>query len=166
MITAKIENVVATASISKFDTKEIIYWPMVEFRPNGYPGICVHVKNITLSIFDSGKIVSKGSKDPDIAINSILNFIKRLKKSGLKVAIKSKPVINMIVSHVNLAPKILDITRLKELPEFHKEIKRFACLQLKFKEGNVQVYKSKLVISTKRVEDINLLVKKLRRYTC
>ena len=166
MITAQIDNVVATASVTKFDTKHIVYWPMVEFRPNGYPGICVHEKNITLSIFDSGKIVSKGSKDPDTAINSILYFIKRLKKSGLKVAIKSKPVINMVVSHVNFEPKILDITRLKELPEFHKEIKRFACIQLKFKEGNVQVYKSKLVISTRRIEDISRLVKRLRRYTC
>ncbi len=166
MITVQIDNVVTTAQVTRFNTNSIVYWPKVEFRPNGYPGICIHERHVTLSVFDSGKIVSKGSKGTKDAIQSILDFIQRLKKSGIKVSLKSKPTISMIVAHVRFEPKRLDIQRLKELPEFHKEIKRFASIQLKFKEGNVQAYESKIVISSTSIDDITRIAKKMRRYTC
>ncbi len=167
MIVMKITNVVSKCTISGFE-KDVILSGIsnAEYRPNGFPAICTLMNNgITISLFDSGKIISMGAKSSEDSLESIIHYIKRIKKLGMNITVLSKAVVSLIVSHVSFGKKI-DIESLKKTSQFKKEIKRFSSIQLGFDQNiNVQAYSENLVISGKDVNEMMSVVKQLEKYT-
>ncbi len=162
----RITNVVSKAAISGFE-KDIILDAIntAEYRPNGFPAICVRENHITISLFDSGKITSKGACSTDNSIQSINQFIKRIRKLGMKISVTSKPTISLIVCNVSFG-KRMDIASLKRTLQFKKEIKRFSAIQLKFPNNvNVQAYDYSLLISGDDITHMMGIVKDLEKYT-
>ncbi len=167
MILMNIINVNAKAKISGFDTDAIIDGiTNAEYRPNGFPAICIGSDSgITISLFDSGKINSKRAKSTDSAILAINNFVKTLKKLGMKISILSKPSIYLIVTNV-FYEKRINIKSLKSLPEFKKEIKRFSSIQLVFPNNvNVLAYENSLRVSGNDISHMMQVVNSLKKHT-
>lgn len=166
-----IVNVVAKSRISGFD-KEIILDKMndAEYRPNGFPAICVSMNGIILSLFDSGKLTSTRGTSINSAISSINNYIKRIRKLKMDITILSKPTVSMIVSRVSFGgEKKMDIATLKRIPQFKKEIKKFSSIQLVFAaaHNNVSVlaYADKVMISGSNMTEIISVINILEEYT-
>jgi TATA-box binding protein (TBP) (component of TFIID and TFIIIB) len=158
-------NVVVSAKISGFDQNKILKnMFLAEFRPNDFPGICVPLgKNAQISLFDSGKITSKGASYVDWAIESIDIFIKQLRKLGMDIIIISKPVTSVIVFKILLDGKI-DIAKIKTLPEFKKMIRGFNSAHLQFPNASLQVFADKITASSKTIDEIIPIAKMLEKY--
>ena len=167
MIVMRIINVVARAEISGFEKGVILDGICnAEYRPNGFPAICFPVENgITVSLFDSGKMTSKGAKSTDFAVQSIYQHVEKIQKLRAGVTITADPTISLIVSHVSFG-RTLDIDRLQEITEFKKKVNRFGSIQLVFPHNiNVQAYANSLVISGCDTLRMIMIVKRLKRYT-
>lgn len=164
MIVVEITNVVAKAAISGW-SKDTILGKIADaqYRPNGFPAICIMQKKATVSLFDSGKITSMGSKSIQGALESINDFCKRLKSFGMKIRIDAKPTVSMITSKVSLGRKI-NISSLRGMPEFKKDVDRFSCIQIVFDDADVMAYESYLKISAKNEQNIISTAKKIDAY--
>ncbi len=167
MIVMRITNVVARAKISGFEKSVILDGICnAEYRPNGFPAICFPAENgATVSLFDSGKMTSKGAKSTDFAVRSIYQHVERIKKLGTRITIISNPTISLIVSHVSFG-RTLDIKRLQKIAQFKKKVSKFNSIQLAFPHNiNVQAYVDSLVISGCDTVKMIMIAKRLKRYT-
>ncbi len=106
----RIENVVSSATLhQKIDLNAVVKGnPLVEYRPEKFPGLVYRIKKpkTAILIFSTGKMVCTGAKSEKESKKAILKVVRELKKSG--IIIIGKPdikVVNMVAS-ANLSGKI------------------------------------------------------------
>ena len=106
----RIQNVVASATLNqKFDLNAIVKGnPLVEYRPEKFPGLVFRLKKpkTAILIFSTGKMVCTGAKSEKEAKRAVLKVVRELKKSG--IIIPGKPeikIVNMVAS-ANLLGRI------------------------------------------------------------
>ena len=82
----EIVNVVASTTIDqKLDLYKIQEkFPGVEYNPEQFPGAVFRLKNPKTStlLFSTGKMVCTGSKSEDMAVNAV---VQKLRKEGIKI---------------------------------------------------------------------------------
>jgi len=106
----RIQNVVASATLNqKFDLNAIVKGnPLVEYRPEKFPGLVFRLKRpkTAILIFSTGKMVCTGAKSEKESKRAVLKVVRELKKSG--IIIPGKPeikIVNMVAS-ANLLGRI------------------------------------------------------------
>ncbi len=99
----RIENVVSSATLNqKIDLNAIVKGnPLVEYRPEKFPGLVYRIKRpkTAILIFSTGKMVCTGAKSEKESIKAVKKVIRELKKSG--IIIPGKPeikIVNMVAS--------------------------------------------------------------------
>jgi transcription initiation factor TFIID TATA-box-binding protein len=101
-----IENVVATATLHQnIDlTSIVLVVPIVEYRPQQFPGLVYRLqkpKTATL-IFGSGKMVCTGSKSERQAHTAIMRVVNELKRNGIVILGKPEIQVQNIVASAGL----------------------------------------------------------------
>ncbi len=99
----RIENVVSSATLNqKIDLNAIVKGnPLVEYRPEKFPGLVYRLKKpkTAILIFSTGKMVCTGAKSGNESKKAVLKVVRELKKIG--IIIVGKPeirVVNMVAS--------------------------------------------------------------------
>jgi len=106
----RIENVVSSATLNqKIDLNAIVKGnPLVEYRPEKFPGLVFRLKKpkTAILIFSTGKMVCTGAKSEKESKKAVLKVVKELQKSG--IIIYGKPEIRVvnIVASANLMGRI------------------------------------------------------------
>ena len=105
-----IENVVASATIDqRLDLKDITKkFPLVEWRPELFPGAVFRLKNPKTAtlLFSTGKMVCTGSKSEKMARKAVKTVIQKLRKGKIKIKKEATVTIQNIVASINLGGKI------------------------------------------------------------
>ncbi|MCW4023120.1 MAG: TATA-box-binding protein [archaeon] len=102
----QIQNVVAAATLNqKFDLNAIVKGnPLVEYRPEKFPGLVYRLKKpkTAILIFSTGKMVCTGAKSENESKKAVLKVVRELKKSGIIITSKPEIKIVNIVASANL----------------------------------------------------------------
>lgn len=161
-----ITNIVANSKISGFDIDIILKKiPRTKFRPNGFPATVIHIKQMRINLYDSGKITSTKSLTEKDAIESLHLFVKKLNSIGMDCKMESKPQISMIAAIVDYKSNI-DIDALRNTPNYTKDVRSFPAIQMSFPKGvAVKAYAKKLVITAKTIDAMIPAIKTIRKYT-
>jgi len=106
----RIENVVASATLNqRIDLNAVVKGnPLVEYRPETFPGLVFRLKRpkTAILIFSTGKMVCTGAKSEKEAKRAIKKVVLELKKSGIIIIGKPEiKVVNMVAS-ANLLGRI------------------------------------------------------------
>ena len=106
----RIENVVASATLNqRIDLNAVVKGnPLVEYRPEKFPGLVFRLKRpkTAILIFSTGKMVCTGAKSTKEAKKAVMKVVRELKKSGIIIIGKPEiKVVNMVAS-ANLAGRI------------------------------------------------------------
>jgi transcription initiation factor TFIID TATA-box-binding protein len=106
----RIENVVSSATLNqRIDLNAVVKGnPLVEYRPEKFPGLVFRLKKpkTAILIFSTGKMVCTGAKSEKESKRAVMKVVRELKKSG--IIIIGKPEINVvnIVASANLLGRI------------------------------------------------------------
>jgi len=106
----RIENVVSSATLhQKIDLNAVVKGnPLVEYRPEKFPGLVFRLKKpkTAILIFSTGKMVCTGAKSEKESKKAVMKVIRELKKSGIIIIGKAEiKVVNMVAS-ANLLGRI------------------------------------------------------------
>jgi len=106
----RIQNVVASATLNqKFDLNAIVKGnPLVEYRPEKFPGLVFRLKRpkTAILIFSTGKMVCTGAKSEKESKRAVLKVVRELKKSGIIIIGKPEIKVVNIVASANLLGRI------------------------------------------------------------
>jgi TATA-box binding protein (TBP) (component of TFIID and TFIIIB) len=160
-----VTNYVASAEISGFDIKEVLKKiPESKFRPNGFPATVISAKDAVINLYDSGKMSSTKNKTHNKAIESLMEFTKRLQTNKIKHTITSYPKISMISAVVNYH-RTIDIKALRRSVYFKKDIQSFPAIQMSFPNGvAVKAYAEKLVITAQKISMMAPAINEIKKY--
>jgi len=111
-----IQNVVASAKVHQnIDLKAIVrYFPMVEYRPERFPGLVFRTEKpkSAILVFASGKFVCTGTKSEKDARRAVKKMVKKLEGAEiLQEGNNPEIVIQNIVSSVGFGNVMIDIER-------------------------------------------------------
>jgi transcription initiation factor TFIID TATA-box-binding protein len=110
----RIENVVSSATLSQsIDLNAVVKGnPLVEYRPEKFPGLVFRLKKpkTAILIFSTGKMVCTGAKSEKESKRAVMKVIRELKKSGIIIIGKPDLKIQNIVASGNLAG-LIDLER-------------------------------------------------------
>ncbi len=124
-----IENVVASATIDqRLDLKDITKkFPLVEWRPELFPGAVFRLKNPKTAtlLFSTGKMVCTGSKSEKMARNAVKTVVQKLRKGKIKIKKEATVTIQNIVASINLGGKIHLEQAARTLPRSMYEPEQF-----------------------------------------
>ena len=124
-----IVNVVASATIDqRLDLKDITKkFPLVEWRPELFPGAVFRLKNPKTAtlLFSTGKMVCTGSKSEELARKAVKIVVQMLRKSGIKIKKDATVTIQNIVASINLGGKISLEQAARTLPRSMYEPEQF-----------------------------------------
>ena len=106
----RIENVVASATLNqRIDLNAVVKGnPLVEYRPEKFPGLIFRLKKpkTAILIFSTGKMVCTGATSEKEAKRAVKKVVSELKKSGIIIIGKPEiKVVNMVAS-ANLSGRI------------------------------------------------------------
>ena len=83
----RIENVVSSATLNQsIDLNAVVKGnPLVEYRPEKFPGLVFRLKKpkTAILIFSTGKMVCTGAKSENESKKAVLKVVRELKKSGI-----------------------------------------------------------------------------------
>jgi transcription initiation factor TFIID TATA-box-binding protein len=106
----RIENVVSSATLNqKIDLNAIVKSnPLVEYRPEKFPGLVYRLKKpkTAILIFSTGKMVCTGAKSGNESKKAVLKVVRELKKSGIIILGKPEIKVVNIVASANLFGRI------------------------------------------------------------
>ena len=106
----RIENVVASATLhQKIDLNAVVKGnPLVEYRPEKFPGLVFRLKRpkTAILIFSTGKMVCTGAKSEKESKKAVNKVVKELKKSGIIIVGKPEIRVVNIVASANLLGRI------------------------------------------------------------
>ena len=106
----RIENVVSSATLNqKIDLNAIVKGnPLVEYRPEKFPGLVYRLKRpkTAILIFSTGKMVCTGAKSEKESKKAVLKVVKELKKSGIIILGEPEIRVVNIVASANLMGRI------------------------------------------------------------
>ncbi|MBS7629792.1 TATA-box-binding protein, partial [Candidatus Bathyarchaeota archaeon] len=106
----EIENVVASGILEQPLDLDLIYKtiPGSRYNPQRFPGLYLSLKNPKsfLLIFNSGKIISMGTRSARQAKRSIMTAIKELKSTGVVILKEPKIEIENMVACADLKEKV------------------------------------------------------------
>ena len=99
----RIENVVSSATLyQKIDLNAVVKGnPLVEYRPEKFPGLVFRLKKpkTAILIFSTGKMVCTGAKSEKESKKAVLKVVRELKKSGIIIVGKPEiKVVNIVAS--------------------------------------------------------------------
>jgi transcription initiation factor TFIID TATA-box-binding protein len=110
----RVQNVVASATLNqKFNLNAIVKGnPLVEYRPETFPGLVYRLKKpkAAILIFRTGKMVCTGAKSEKEAKRAVNKVVIELKKSGIIIPGKPEIKVVNIVASANLAG-LIDLER-------------------------------------------------------
>ena len=122
----EIVNVVASTTIDqKLDLYKIQEkFPGVEYNPEQFPGAVFRLKNPKTStlLFSTGKMVCTGSKSEDMAVNAV---VQKLRKEGIKIKKDAVVTVQNMVSSINLGGKVHLELAARTLPRSMYEPEQF-----------------------------------------
>jgi transcription initiation factor TFIID TATA-box-binding protein len=122
----EIVNVVASTTIDqKLDLYKIQEkFPGVEYNPSLFPGAVFRLKTPKTStlLFSTGKMVCTGSKSEDMAVNAV---VQKLRKEGIKIKKDAVVTVQNIVSSINLGGKVHLEKAARSLPRSMYEPEQF-----------------------------------------
>ena len=106
----RIENVVSSATLhQKIDLNAVVKGnPLVEYRPEKFPGLVFRLKRpkTAILIFSTGKMVCTGAKSEKESKKAVMKVIRELKKSGIIIIGKPDIKVVNIVASANLLGRI------------------------------------------------------------
>ena len=106
----RIENVVASATLHQsIDLNAVVKGnPLVEYRPEKFPGLVFRLKRpkTAILIFSTGKMVCTGAKSEKESRKAVLKVVRELKKSGIIIVGKPEIRVVNIVASANLLGRI------------------------------------------------------------
>lgn len=106
----RIENVVSSATLNqKIDLNAVVKGnPLVEYRPEKFPGLVFRLKRpkTAILIFSTGKMVCTGAKSEKESKRAVMKVVKELKKSGIIIIGKPEIKVVNIVASANLLGRI------------------------------------------------------------
>jgi len=106
----EIENVVASGMLEQPLDLDLIYKtiPGSRYNPQRFPGLYLNLKNPKsfLLIFNSGKIISMGTRSVRQARRSIMTAIKELKSTGIVILKEPKIEIENMVACADLKERV------------------------------------------------------------
>jgi len=106
----RIENVVSSATLNqKIDLNAVVKGnPLVEYRPEKFPGLVFRLKRpkTAILIFSTGKMVCTGAKSEKESKRAVTKVVKELKKSGIIILGKPEIKVVNIVASANLLGRI------------------------------------------------------------
>jgi len=106
----QVQNVVASATLNqKFNLNAIVKGnPLVEYRPETFPGLVYRLKKpkTAILIFRTGKMVCTGAKSEKEAKRAVNKVVIELKKSGIIIPGKPEIKVVNIVASANLLGQI------------------------------------------------------------
>jgi transcription initiation factor TFIID TATA-box-binding protein len=106
----RIENVVSSATLfQSIDLNAVVKGnPLVEYRPEKFPGLVFRLKKpkTAILIFSTGKMVCTGAKSENESKKAVLKVVRELKKSGIIIPGKPETKIVNIVATANLLGRI------------------------------------------------------------
>ncbi|MBS7650208.1 MAG: TATA-box-binding protein [Candidatus Bathyarchaeia archaeon] len=106
----EIENVVASGILEQPLDLDLIYKtiPGSRYNPQRFPGLYLNLKNPKsfILIFNSGKIISMGTRSVRQAKKSIMTAIKELKSTGVVILKEPKIEIENMVACADLKEKV------------------------------------------------------------
>ena len=106
----RIENVVSSATLHQsLDLNAIVKGnPLVEYRPEKFPGLVFRLKKpkTAILIFSTGKMVCTGAKSENESKKAVLKVVRELKKSGIIITGKPEIRVVNIVASANLMGRI------------------------------------------------------------
>ena len=106
----RIQNVVASATLNqKLDLNAVVKGnPLVEYRPEKFPGLVFRLKKpkTAILIFSTGKMVCTGAKSEKESKRAVKKVVRELKKSGIIITGKPEIKIVNIVASANLLGRI------------------------------------------------------------
>jgi len=174
----RIENVVATASVSLEERLDLMYIKRkivdTEYNPERFPGLVLKIKDprATFLIFSTGKMVITGLRTEEMATKSVKKVFKKLKKIGVKLPDPEIIIQNIVASgdlhlsiDLNMAAIVMDNSMYE--PEvfpglIYRVLDPYRCVFLIFSTGRIVCTgtKSPSVVET-AVKDLNILVRDL-----
>jgi len=106
----RIENVVSSATLNQsIDLNAVVKGnPLVEYRPEKFPGLVFRLKKpkTAILIFSTGKMVCTGAKSENESKKAVLKVVRELKKSGIIITGKPEIRVVNIVASANLMGRI------------------------------------------------------------
>jgi len=106
----RIENVVSSATLHQnIDLNAVVKGnPLVEYRPEKFPGLVFRLKKpkTAILIFSTGKMVCTGAKSENESKKAVLKVVRELKKSGIIITGKPEIRVVNIVASANLLGRI------------------------------------------------------------
>jgi transcription initiation factor TFIID TATA-box-binding protein len=106
----RIENVVSSATLNqRIDLNAVVKGnPLVEYRPEKFPGLVFRLKRpkTAILIFSTGKMVCTGAKSEKESKKAVMKVVKELKKSGIIIIGKPEIKVVNIVASANLLGRI------------------------------------------------------------
>jgi len=106
----QVQNVVASATLNqKFNLNAIVKGnPLVEYRPETFPGLVYRLKKpkTAILIFRTGKMVCTGAKSEKESKRAVMKVIRELKTSGIIIPGKPEIKVVNIVASANLLGQI------------------------------------------------------------
>jgi len=106
----RIENVVSSATLNqRIDLNAVVKGnPLVEYRPEKFPGLVYRLKKpkTAILIFSTGKMVCTGAKSEKESKKAVIKVVKELKKSGIIIIGKPEIKVVNIVASANLLGRI------------------------------------------------------------
>jgi transcription initiation factor TFIID TATA-box-binding protein len=106
----RIENVVSSATLNqRIDLNAVVKGnPLVEYRPEKFPGLVFRLKRpkTAILIFSTGKMVCTGAKSEKESKRAVMKVVKELKKSGIIIIGKPEIKVVNIVASANLLGRI------------------------------------------------------------
>jgi len=167
----RIENVVASATLNqRIDLNAVVKaFPVVEYRPEQFPGLVFRLKRpkTAILIFNSGKMVCTGAKSEKEARRAVMKVVKELKKSGIIIIGKPELKVVNIVASVSLGGMIDLEKAAYSLGRTMYEPEQFPGLIYRMDEPKVVILvfaSGKLVCTgAKKEEDVHEAVGKLHK---
>jgi len=106
----RIENVVSSATLNqRIDLNAVVKGnPLVEYRPEKFPGLVFRLKRpkTAILIFSTGKMVCTGAKSEKESKRAVMKVTRELKKSGIIIIGKPEIKVVNIVASANLLGRI------------------------------------------------------------
>jgi transcription initiation factor TFIID TATA-box-binding protein len=106
----RIENVVSSATLNQnIDLNAIVKGnPLVEYRPEKFPGLVFRLKRpkTAILIFSTGKMVCTGAKSEKESKKAVMKVARELKKGGIIIIGKPEIKVVNIVASANLLGRI------------------------------------------------------------
>lgn len=173
MVKARIVNVVATASLNQvIDFSELRKFKVISYNSDVYGGRVAYFKDADMhgrvSIFNSGKLISVGTKSEKESVHELNKTLNFLVGKGFVKPIVLNPKIQNIVVTANLG-SILNLDGLALASNIIYEPEQFPAVILRLKEpykASILIFASGKVVITglKTSEQIKPIMKKLQHF--